>query len=138
SMFELYQLRYFLAVVETGSFTKAAERCCVTQPTLPAGIQKLEAALKVRLVNRSNRRVFLTEAGAQFLERAKSILHQCSLAELELSELEAPKILRLGVLMTIPAARMSGLLGAFREAEPQMVIELFEGTEQEILNRLDG
>lgn len=137
-MFELYQLRYFLAVVETGSFTKAAERCCVTQPTLSAGIQKLEAALKVRLVNRSNRRVFLTEAGAQFLERAKSILHQCSLAELELSELEAPKILRLGVLMTIPAARMSGLLGAFREAEPQMVIELFEGTEQEILNRLDG
>lgn len=137
-MFELYQLRYFLAVVETGSFTKAAERCFVTQPTLSAGIQKLEAALKVRLFNRSNRRVFLTEAGAQFLERAKSILHQCSLAETELAELEAPKILRLGVLMTIPAARVSALLKAFRDAEPQVVIELFEGTEQELLNRLDG
>lgn len=137
-MFELYQLRYFLAVVETGSFTKAAERCFVTQPTLSAGIQKLETALKVRLFNRSNRRVYLTEAGAQFLERAKSILHQCSLAELELSELEAPKVLRLGVLMTIPAARVSALLGGFREAEPQVVIELFEGTEQELLNRLDG
>lgn len=137
-MFELYQLRYFLAVVETGSFTKAAERACVTQPTLSAGIQKLEASLNVKLFNRSNRRVFLTEAGTQFVERAKSILHQCTLAEVELHEIEAPRVLRLGVLMTIPAARLAALVGGFRRAEPGVVIELFEGTEQEIANRLDS
>lgn len=137
-MFELYQLRYFLSVVETGSFTKAAERAFVTQPTLSAGIQKLEAALGVRLFNRSNRRVYLTEAGARFVERAKAILHQCNLAEREVHETKAPKVLRLGVLMTIPCALLERLLGGFRRAEPDVVIELFEGTEQEILNRLDS
>ncbi len=137
-MFELYQLRYFLSVVETGSFTKAAERAFVTQPTLSAGIQKLEASLGVRLFNRSNRRVYLTEAGARFVERAKAILHQCNLAEREVHETKAPKVLRLGVLMTIPCALLERLLGGFRRAEPDVVIELFEGTEQELLNRLES
>ncbi|RMF10323.1 MAG: LysR family transcriptional regulator [Alphaproteobacteria bacterium] len=137
-MFELYQLRYFLAVVETGSFTKAAERACVTQPTLSAGIQKLESALGVKLFNRSNRRVFLTEAGVQFVERAKAILHQCTLAQRELTEVESPKVLRLGALMTVPAAILERLLRAFLEAEPGTIIELFEGTEQEIGNRLES
>ncbi|MDA5192571.1 LysR family transcriptional regulator [Govanella unica] len=137
-MFELYQLRYFLAVVETGSFTKAAERACVTQPTLSAGIKKLESGLRVKLFNRSNRRIFLTEAGTQFIERAKSILHQCTLAEVELHEIEAPRVIRLGVLMTIPAARLAALAGGFRRTEPGVVIELSEGTEQEITNKLDS
>lgn len=137
-MFELYQLRYFLAVVETGSFTKAAERACVTQPTLSAGIQKLEGALGVKLFNRSNRRVFLTEAGVQFVERAKSILHQCNLAQRELTEVDSPKVLRLGVLMTVPAAILQRLLRAFLDAEPGTVVELFEGTEQEIGNRVES
>lgn len=137
-MFELYQVRYFLSVVETGSFTKAAERSYVTQPTLSAGIQKLEAALGVQLFNRSNRRVFLTEPGARFVERAKAILQQCSLAEREVHETKAPKVLRLGVLMTIPSALLERLLGRFRRAEPDVVVELFEGTEQELLNRLES
>lgn len=137
-MFELYQLRYFLAVVETGSFTKAAERACVTQPTLSAGIQKLEGGLGVKLFDRSNRRVYLTEAGAQFVERAKAILHQCTLAERELTEVEGPRVLRLGVLMTIPAALLERLLRAFLENERGAVVELFEGTEQEIGNRLES
>jgi DNA-binding transcriptional LysR family regulator len=136
-MFELYQLRYFLAVVETGSFTKAAERSFVTQPTLSAGIQKLESALGVRLFHRSNRRVFLTEAGTRFVDRAKAIMHQCSLAEQELHEVETVSILRIGLLMTIPLARMARLFGDFRRAQPRVVIELFEGSEQELSNRLD-
>lgn len=137
-MFELYQLRYFLAVVETGSFTKAAERACVTQPTLSAGIQKLEGALGVKLFNRSNRRVFLTEAGVQFVERAKSILHQCNLAQRELTEVEGSRVLRIGVLMTVPATLLRRLFGAFLRSEPGAVLDLFEGTEQEIGNRLES
>jgi DNA-binding transcriptional LysR family regulator len=137
-MFEFYQLRYFLAVVETGSFTKAAERSFVTQPTLSAGIQKLEASLGVRLFHRSNRRVFLTEAGTRFVERAKAILHQCSLAETELNDVEAPTILRVGMLMTIPMALLGRFLGNFRRSMPRLIIELFEGSVQEITNRLDS
>ena len=137
-MFELYQLRYFLNVVETGSFTKAAERAYVTQPTLSAGIQKLEQILGVKLFNRTNRRVFLTEPGARFVARAKTILHQCTLAERELTEATASKVLRLGVLMTVPSVLAGQFLSHFRQSEPDVLFELFEGTEQEILNRLDS
>ncbi|WP_321394648.1 LysR family transcriptional regulator [Emcibacter sp.] len=137
-MFELYQLRYFLAIVETGSFTKAAERVYVTQPTLSAGIQKLEAALETRLFDRSSKRVFLTESGSRFVDRAKAILHQVSLAEAEMGDTDNPKILRLGVLMTVPAQTVKNLMQPYLREEGGLVVELFEGTEQEILNRLDS
>lgn len=136
-MFELYQLRYFLAVVETGSFTKAAARACVTQPTLSAGIKKLEGQLDTLLFHRSSRRVFLTEAGTRFVTRAKSILFECNQAALELKGVAERAVLRLGVLRTIPSALISRLLRDFRREDAGAVIELFEGTEQEIANRLD-
>lgn len=136
-MFELYQLRYFLAVVETGSFTKAAERACVTQPTLSAGIKKLEMLLAVKLFNRSSRRVFLTDAGTKFVERAKTILYECNQAALELQGVEERQVLRLGVLRTIPSDLILRLLRDFGREDAGAVIELFEGTEQEIQNRLD-
>lgn len=136
-MFQLYQLRYFLAVVETGSFTKAAERVYVTQPTLSAGIAKLEAGLETRLFDRTSRRVALTGAGSRLLDHAKSILHECSLAESELNEIETPVALRLGVLMTVPAALTSRLIRSFTAANPGVSIEIFDGTEQELANRLD-
>lgn len=137
-MIEIYQLRYFLALVETGSFTKAAGRVYVTQPTLSAGIKKLEIGLDTQLFDRSSRRVFLTESGARFVERAKSILHQLSLAEAEMRAVDTPKLLRLGVLMTIPTASLRQILQSFQLTEAGMVMELFEGTEQEIQNRLDA
>src|SRR5213075_2403303 len=86
SMFGLYQLRYFLAVVETGSFTKAAQRSGVSQPTLSAGIQKLEQTLEAQLFDRGKRRVFLTSAGTRFLEHAKTIVGEAQRAMSELKE----------------------------------------------------
>lgn len=136
-MFELYQLRYFLAVVETGSFTKAASRACVTQPSLSAGIAKLEEQLELKLFHRSNRRVFLTTAGARFVDRAQAILFECNKAVLELRQTDEPQVLRLGVLKTVPGAQIGRLIRDFRRQEPSVVTELFDGTEQEILNRLD-
>jgi DNA-binding transcriptional LysR family regulator len=105
---------------------------------LSAGIQKLEASLGVQLFHRSNRRVFLTEAGTRFVERAKAIMHQCSLAEAEVNDVEAPNILKVGMLVTIPVAGLSRFLGDFRRSLPRLVIELFEGNMQEITNRLDS
>lgn len=136
-MFELYQLRYFLAVVETGSFTSAAKRVRVSQPSLSAGIQKLEDAVGVRLFDRSSRRVALTEAGNRFHDRARTILVQIQAAESELTGAPQPELLRLGVLVTIPAAKVGGVVRAFRAAHPTALVSLFEGTEQELNNRLD-
>ncbi len=134
---ELYLLRYFLSLVETGSFTKAAQACLITQPTLSAGIKRLEEQLGVDLFVRSNKRVFLTTAGTRFLPRAKAILHEVNMAAAEIGQVEAAHVLRLGVLQTLPAALVSGLLKAFAGRHPGLRFDLFDGTEQELLNRLD-
>lgn len=136
-MFELYQIRYFLAVVETGSFTRAAERRYVTQPTLSAGIGKLEKALGAKLFDRTSRRVSLTVAGARFLGRAQRIVQECSEAVNAVAGLDEPEILRLGALLTIPARITGTYIRDYRAAHPGHMVELTEGTEQELQNRLD-
>jgi LysR family hydrogen peroxide-inducible transcriptional activator len=71
---EIHQLTYFVAVAETGSFTRAAERCNVAQPSLSHQIMKLEQELGEALFDRLPRRTVLTEAGRMLLPRANSIL----------------------------------------------------------------
>ena len=71
---ELHQLRYFLAVAETGGFVRAARRCGVTQPSLSQQIRKLEGELRVTLFDRSSRGAVPTEAGHALLPRAQRIL----------------------------------------------------------------
>lgn len=134
---ELYLLRYFLAVVETGSFTKAATACLITQPTLSAGIKRLEEQLGVDLFVRNNKRVFLTTAGSRFLPRAKAILHEVNMASAEIAQTETADVLRLGVLQTLPAALVARLLAGFSAAHPGIRFDLYDGSEQELLNRLD-
>ncbi|MCV5232859.1 LysR family transcriptional regulator, partial [Escherichia coli] len=67
---EMHQLRYFVAVAETGSFSRAAERCHVSQPSLSQQIIKLESRLGQRLFDRLGRRVVLTDAGRLLLDHA--------------------------------------------------------------------
>ncbi len=134
---ELYLLRYFLSLVETGSFTKAAKACLITQPTLSAGIKRLETQLGADLFVRNNKRVFLTTAGSRFLPRAKAILHEVNLAVAEIVQTEQAHVLRLGVLQTLPAGLVAKLLQAFARVNPDVRFDLVDGTEQELLNRLD-
>jgi len=133
---DIYLIRYFLALVESGSFTKAAQACLITQPTLSAGIKRLEDELGVALFVRSNRRVFLTEAGTRFLSRAKAILNECNLAMDEAKSINEAQTLRLGVVMTLSSKIVAGLLRAYMAAHPFIQIDMFEGTEQELSNRL--
>src|SRR3954453_4750836 len=71
---ELHQLRYFVAVAELESFTRAAERCLVAQPSLSQQIIKLEKELGQPLFERLGRCVRLTEAGRTLYEQAVPIL----------------------------------------------------------------
>ncbi len=71
---EVHQLTYFVAVAETGSFSRAAERCNITQPSLSQQIMKLEQELGEPLFERLPRKVVLTDTGRILLPRALSIL----------------------------------------------------------------
>lgn len=78
---ELHRLRYFVAVAETGSFTRAAEREGVTQPSLSQQVLELEKQFDTRLFDRLGRRVVLTAAGEQFLPHAQAVLSAVADAE---------------------------------------------------------
>src|SRR3954453_15037752 len=86
---ELRHLRYFVAIAEERSFTRAAERLWVAQPGLSTEIRRLEAELGVRLFERHPRGVDLTHAGTLFLERARAALAAADAASAIGRDLEA-------------------------------------------------
>lgn len=136
-MIERYLLRYFLAVVEHGNFTRAAESCNVTQPTLSVGIARLEESVGQRLFHRSNRRVDLTPTGAQFAEHARAIEAQFNLAEEAMKQSRPDAILRLGVLSTLPSAIIAAIAQGLGEIEG-LRTEFVEGRASELQDRLDA
>lgn len=135
---ELYQIRHFVAVAETGSFTKAADRAGVSQPAISASIAKLEAELDVRLLDRQRSLVIPTKAGARFLEGARDILHATDKLRAEIRSIAASKILKIGVLQSLSHRHVSNLLSTFRHSHPDIGIEVSDGLSDKLLNALEG
>jgi DNA-binding transcriptional LysR family regulator len=134
-----YLLRYFLAVAELGSFSKAAARVSVTQPTLSVGIAKLEDEVGARLFERTTRRVSLTPAGSRFLQHAKRITQEYEAALREVSETPQLKRVRAGVLSTIPARDLERVVAHHAKTSGGEALEILDSTERDIANRLsDG
>jgi LysR family transcriptional regulator, hydrogen peroxide-inducible genes activator len=77
----LRQLKYCVAVHRYGSFTMAADLCCVTQPTLSQQVAELESHLGLQIFDRSKKPVILTGAGKQIVERAILIIEECARLE---------------------------------------------------------
>ncbi|MBX3430926.1 MAG: LysR family transcriptional regulator [Hyphomonadaceae bacterium] len=134
-----YLLRYFLAVAELGSFSKAAQRVSVTQPTLSVGIAKLEDEVGARLFERTTRRVSLTPAGSKFLQHARRITQEYEAALREVSSTPQLKRLRAGILSTIPARDLERVVAAHARNSGGEALEILDSTERDIANRLsDG
>lgn len=137
-MFDRYQVRYFLAVVDHGNFTRAAAACNVSQPTLSVGISKLEQSLGGKLFRRNSQRVQLTHAGSRFLSHARRIESEFNQAQMVLADtLEFP-LVRVGVLRSLPAELMASVVLDLKLADQAAAsrIELVEGTERELLGYL--
>ena len=135
-MIDRYLLRYFLAVIDRGNFSRAADACSVSQPTLSVGIAKLERELGQMLFRRTNRRVELTEAGARFATSARRIEAEFLIAERTAQESPARATFRLGVLATIPTPLIEGFLVALRREGSTTRLEIVEAGERDLNERL--
>lgn len=142
---EVRQLQYFLAVIEAGGITRAAERCRIAQPSLSQQIARLERSLGTRLFSRHRRGVALTDAGRALLPRARRILAEIRDAETSIQR-EADEgsggaaALAIGAIPTIapfvlPRA-IKSLRAAHRACEPtiretytESLVELLIGNE---------
>jgi LysR family transcriptional regulator, nitrogen assimilation regulatory protein len=125
---ELRQLRYFIAIADSGAFSKAAERVFVAQSALSHQIAQLEDELGASLFHRSRRGVELTDAGSRFLPHAVSILRQADDAVASVrSGTDTPtgKVV-FGIPHSASNALALPLLRAVREQLPQVQLELTE------------
>jgi regulatory helix-turn-helix LysR family protein len=115
---DLRHFRAFAAVARERSFTRAAERLLITQPALTRTIQQLEAALQVRLVDRTSRHVELTEAGTDFLEHAERVL---GAVEQALAAARQQATVRLGFSWLMPDPWAQDTMAGFARATAHAV-----------------
>ncbi|MGH6851053.1 MAG: LysR family transcriptional regulator [Methylocella sp.] len=133
---ELHQIKHFVAVAETGGFTKGAQRVAVSQPAISTSIAKLEAELDVKLLDRRPFHVVPTPAGVRFLEVGKEILRTCNAVKAELKTITAPNRFRIGVLQSLPSGCVSKLLSSFQRANSHVAIEVCDRSSEELVELL--
>ena len=127
---EFHQLRYVCAIAETGSFSRAAERCQIAQPSLSQQILKLEEDLGAKLFDRLGRSVRLTEAGRAFMPHARSILEQMEAARSSVADKKADVrgSVAVGVIPTIAPYLMPRYTAVFAKRYPDAKLRIVEET----------
>lgn len=136
---ELRHLRYFLAVAEAGSFSRAADRLGSSQPNVSQQMRDLESALRISLFQRRGKRILLTATGQIFQEHARAILRQVE-SFLEEISIEPGKIrgaLHVGVVPILNVALMPQLLGLFSSSHPGINLNVEEISSTEIETALE-
>jgi LysR family transcriptional regulator, hydrogen peroxide-inducible genes activator len=132
---ELHQLRYFVAVAQTGNFSRAAEQCFVSQPSLSQQVRKLETGLGQNLFNRLGRRAVLTDAGRLLLERALAILSAVDDTKHRLKDFDHLQGGRLvvGAIPTIAPYVLPGALRGFLKRHPHVEVTVHEDLTQHVV-----
>jgi len=137
---EIHQLRYFVAVADEGSFSRAAAKVRVAQPSLSQQIRKLEAEVGQPLFDRLPRSVVLTEAGRCLIDYARQILASIGDARRSIDELkdEVSGRLAVGAIPTIAPYILPELVGKFQKHYPEVSLEIVEDVTDGITRRVEA
>jgi len=135
---ELTQLKYFVTIAETLSFTRAAEMLHVSQPALSYQVCRLERELGTRLFDRRHRRITLAPDGEIFLPLAQAVLFRADEAVRVLKEhlgVEAGEV-RMGCNPSVAAYFVPSLVASFRGNFPRVRVQVVEGGDIELQHRV--
>ena len=135
---DLRQLRYLVALSEERNFTRAAEREHIAQPALSQQIRKLEQSVGLPLVQRTTRRVAMTEAGNLLVARARRILAELDAANAELQSLVGVQTghVTVGTIHTMGPIDVSLALAIFHERHPRVELTIREHSSDELAEML--
>lgn len=132
---ELKQLKSYIEVVECRSFTKAAEKLFLSQPTVSTHIQRLEEELHTRLIIRTTKHIEVTPRGQELYDCACEIMKRWDNLRQHWDN-ESKKIIRIGA-STIPSAYiLPQLLPAYGKTHPNTYFSIYQSNSQEIISRL--
>jgi LysR family hydrogen peroxide-inducible transcriptional activator len=133
------QLYYVIAVAEHQNFTKAAERCFVTQPTLSMQIQKLENQLDILIFDRSKKPIELTEIGKKIVVQARNIVNEADRIN-DIVDQQKGFIggtFKLGIIPTVMPTLLPMFLKTFIKKYPKVKLKIEEFTTDEIILRIN-
>ena len=136
---EIRQLRAFVAIAETGTFTAGALRVHVTQAAISMQIRQLESEIGARVFVRAPRHVILTEAGEQLLRRARHILREHDAAIDEIAELAGAERgrLRIGSASAmVLTEQLPAVLKELRKQHPAAEISVVSGTSEVLVDQI--
>nr|WP_321236890.1 LysR substrate-binding domain-containing protein [uncultured Psychroserpens sp.] len=133
------QLHYVLAIAEHKNFTKAAEKCFVTQPTLSTQIQKLEDELDIQIFDRSKKPIELTDVGHKIVQQAKNIVDESDRIQ-DIVDQQKGFIggeFRIGIIPTVMPTLLPMFLKNFIKKYPKVKLKIEELTTEEIITRIN-
>lgn len=135
---KLRQLRYLVALVEERSFTRAAAREHIAQPALSQQIRRLEDEIGLALVERTTRRVSMTDAGELLVARARRVLSELEAAQAELEALTGVHtgLVRIGAMHTMGPVDLSLALAIFHHRHPGVELTVREQSSEELAEML--
>ncbi len=136
----LKQLKYLCAIAKTQHFGQAARDCYISQSALSAGMHELEEHLGVSLLERTNKRVYLTRLGKEVVSCSQDILTQVAdlVSLCKVSEEPFSHELRLGVIPTIAPYLLPSLMGKMRNAYPGFKLSLREDLSRVLIECLNN
>lgn len=134
----LKQMKYFIAIVECGSFTEAAQQCFISQSAISQQIQALESDLQVKLMIRQKRHFELTEAGKYFYRHAKAFIKEVDHIKMETRRLgeDDELTLRIGYPKNFNLFELQQAITQFCDLYPEVKISIMSGTHEELFELL--